>query len=645
MGFRAPRSGPVDRAVAVIAWFLVLAVSLVALHILLILFTGGYSFRSAGISIKGVNLYWPLMLLLTLLLLLRVAATRPIRSWNASQEAAGLFCVSLIIYLANGVTHWAGDTLPARYLPLSILRNGNFYLDEFLGPLYFDRVDLPFWLRFVNGHYVSWYPVAPALLALPFYVPSAVGGVSPTSPLFEGLEKLCAAVIVSLSVAILYLVLRRLTTRTMSLLAAVAYALGTSSLSTSSQALWQHGPSQLALTAALYCLISGRDEPRWIGLSGFPLAFAVICRPTDVLIAAPLGVYVLLHHRHKAWQFVLSGIPPLFFHLWYNVAYWDNLLHSQVPVFDHAPWTTPFLEGFAGILFSPGRGLFVYSPIFLLALVGAGLAWRRNGDALLRWLSVGVLLVILVYSKWYVWWGGHSYGPRLLADLSPILTLFLYPLGDRLGRSKFLSLVFVVCLVWSVGAHAIGAFLPDRSWNARMDVDSHPERLWSVTNNQLVNSPRRLFNRVLIALGGIPTSRDAHDRRLLSASYRANLQPSATVHPSAKLQFVVEAFNEGQAVWLASAPRDRGAVRLGWRWFKEGRQIPEMEGRIPLGYDIFPQQVYQFQAFVDSPSEPGLYVLEVGLVSEFRAWFSDLGVLPVRCLVTVERAKAAVRPT
>src|SRR6266700_2150384 len=53
------------------------------------------------------------------------------------------------------------------------------------------------------------------------------------------------------------------------------YALGTSSFSVSSQALWQHGPSQLALTTGLYSLIRGRKEPFWIGLAGFSLAFAI----------------------------------------------------------------------------------------------------------------------------------------------------------------------------------------------------------------------------------------------------------------------------------------------------------------------------------------------------------------------------------
>ena len=42
-----------------------------------------------------------------------------------------LFLVVLLVYVANGRSIGAGDTLPARYLPFSLLRERNFDLDEF----------------------------------------------------------------------------------------------------------------------------------------------------------------------------------------------------------------------------------------------------------------------------------------------------------------------------------------------------------------------------------------------------------------------------------------------------------------------------------------------------------------------------------
>ena len=86
------------------------------------------------------------------------------------------------------------------------------------------------------------------------------------------------------------------------MLLTLVYAFGTTSLSVSSQALWQHGPAQLALAAAIYCLVRARDDPRWAGYAGLPLAFEVITRPADALIAAPLGLYVLVSYRREIWS-------------------------------------------------------------------------------------------------------------------------------------------------------------------------------------------------------------------------------------------------------------------------------------------------------------------------------------------------------
>src|SRR5262249_34711770 len=124
-------------------------------------------------------------------------------------------------------------------------------------------------------------------------------------------------------------------------------------------------------------------------------------------------------------------------------------------------WSTPFLAGLAGILVSPGRGLFVYSPIFLLSVVGMGLAWKRGGDVLRRYSSVGVVVTVLLYSKWFSWWGGYTYGPRMLADLAPVLAMSLYPVMPLLPTSRALKAAFVVLAFWSIAAHSIGAFVDD----------------------------------------------------------------------------------------------------------------------------------------------------------------------------------------
>ena len=73
---------------------------------------------------------------------------------------------------------------------------------------------------------------------------------------------------------------------------------------------------------------------------------------------------------------------------------------------------------------------------------------------------------------------------RLLADLSPLLIVALVPLAAKITKERVWKSAFAVALAWSVVAHAAGADLDD----SRYSVDT----LWSWSDNQLVNSLRRL---------------------------------------------------------------------------------------------------------------------------------------------------------
>jgi hypothetical protein len=263
-----------------------------AVHLLLILYFAGYSLPLSFAMIKAQGVTASAILLVALIILRLVTRCRTAAKDLSTYMPAILFGVFLILSLANGVTKWTGDTLPARYLPLSLLREGDFDLNEF--PFLYAQ-GIPYYLRHLNNRYVSNSPVGPAIAALPFHLMPALGAVHSTDRLIEELEKLAAASMVALSACLLYLVLRRLAIQRLALFLTLMYALGTSSFSVSSQALWQHGPSQLALTTGLYSLVRGCEVPVWIGLAGFSLAFAVLCRPTDLLLLLPLGACVILY--------------------------------------------------------------------------------------------------------------------------------------------------------------------------------------------------------------------------------------------------------------------------------------------------------------------------------------------------------------
>ncbi len=598
-----------------------------ALYLVSMLVAGGYVVNLAGLKFEATKL-WPAVVAIAgfslLALILRCGS---LTGALLTRPGAVIFCVAMIVFLANGRTISGGDSVPAKNLPLSILRDGNFYLDRLVPP---GAKKVPYYLREAGGHYLSDYPAGAALFALPFYAPSIIANLSPDSRVFAELEKISAATIVALSVVLIYLAAAPMTANWMALMIAIVYAAGSSSLSVSSQALWQHGPCQLALAATIYCLVRARYDPRWATYAGFPLAMEVITRPADALIAAPLALFVLVSYRAQLGWFLAGTIAPLAFQIWYNARYFGSPLRTQffgeqaavggqqVPAAGF--WATPIYHGLATLLLSPGRGLFFYSPIFIFSIVGLALAWRRGGDVLLRYLGVGVILTIVVAAKWYRVTGGNSFGPRLLADLTPILAFSLYPLAHALRHRRSLRVGFAILAVWSIAAHSIGAYFGDRGWN-RWALREPDTRMWLFSDNPVVNPLERFVDTSTISVRHLPTSRDLP--LLLGSEYSLRTQVPISTRPGLPILVSLRATNTGRAVWLTGRPNERGTVSLAWVWKMNGIAAGKEAGRRELHRDVFPGDSIDLDASAFAPDTPGDYTLEILLSAEGVAQFGN----------------------
>jgi len=173
----------------------------------------------------------------------------------------------------------------------------------------------------------------------------------------------------------------------------------------------------------------------------------------------------------------------------YNLWYFESITrmgYDQGFFFGNG-WATPLVEGLPGVLFSPSRGILIYSPVFIFAFWGAYLVWRSSNCVLLRYLTVSVILTVLVYSKWKMWWGGWAFGPRLLADITPLLILLMLPAYVKVRDQPFLKKVFFLLAGIFVLIHALGAYSP-AVWNPEIGG-----RLWSWSDGELINSGRRLL--------------------------------------------------------------------------------------------------------------------------------------------------------
>ena len=391
------------------------------------------------------------------------------RCWDPSRRAVLLGLIAFLVYNSNLRMMGTGDSLPARFLPFAILGHGTLRLDPVLSAVRSDHPGAYWIVRARGGGHVSGYPIITPLLVTPLYLPAVTWvkhrgwqEVDLRRAAFV-MEKLAASAVAAVSVALAFVLLRRRLSVRQATWLTVAFAFGTSTWVISSQALWQHGAGQLLLIACLL-LVTGeqRDSGRWLVL-GALLALVAANRPPDVVLGLPIGVYALWRGRWKPAVALLSGAAVvaalvLAYNLW-SVNHWIggySSLGATAGTFFSGSWQS----GVAGLLVSPAKGLFVFSPFFAVLVVlaiGALVRARGRGPfaALDLWLLLGIGANIALYSM-TDWRAGSSWGTRFLTDLLPLLIWILAPALAAAGRLA--AAIFGGLVVAAIAFHAVGAY-------------------------------------------------------------------------------------------------------------------------------------------------------------------------------------------
>ena len=408
------------------------------------------------------------------------------------------FLLPLAVYVAPGRYQQSGDTAPAELLPIAILHGHGVDLGEFANT----GGQLPYYLRNLRGHIISAYPVVPGFLNVPVYAVADALHVNLMEQRAR-LSLITTATLVAFSVLFLFFTLRQMSGDPRhAFWFALLYAFGTNAWSNGAVSLFQHGASLFFLTAAIACLV--RPDGRAVPWAGLLLGLAVWNRPTNFVFAAVLTLYVVLHRRRSLLPFLALAAIPAALLAAYSHAYWGSVRALGLA---QGGWGFDgnVATGLAGLLVSPSRGLFVFSPIFLFgAIEGVRRLRRRSDDPLLEYLFAAAVLLILLTSKWGNWWGGHSYSYRLLTEVSPAFILLAAAAWRGWIRDSGLArLLFLAAAAFSIVIQAFGVRVFPTRFND--DIDFEPARLWSWSEGELATGVRRVLARVdLGAREGIP---------------------------------------------------------------------------------------------------------------------------------------------
>jgi hypothetical protein len=184
-----------------------------------------------------------------------------------------------------------------------------------------------------------------------------------------------------------------------------------------------------------------------------------------------MALYVLAHRRRTLGYFLLGSVPPAAAILLDNYFHSGNLFKTGYQA-SAVQFHAPLWEGLTGLLVSPARGLFLYSPFLLFSVWGFVRAWTQPGYRAWRYFAAACAIYLLAYSRYTYWSGGWCFGPRYLAELSPFLILAIAPLAPVLEQSRRARTLFNFLLGVAVLVQGLGAYL---TWW----WEANPPQLWS----------------------------------------------------------------------------------------------------------------------------------------------------------------------
>jgi hypothetical protein len=365
--------------------------------------------------------------------------------------------------------------------------------------------------RGVDGRYYAPYGIGHAVYSIPFYLGGRLaermggGGVIAKQ---EALRKagfvVGSAFAAALTVWVAFLFAWRLTGNVPAAIrTAIALGFGTM--------LWPYAKFGFSAPLGALCATFG-TYGIWVGirsrrramlmLGGAGLGAALLVRHELILLCLPVAIWIMAESEWKwrRWleQGLLAALPvfaAIALTLYYNDVRFGNPLDSGY-LRDATVEEGSFPAGLAGLLFSPGGSLFVYSPVLIAGCAALASLGRR--DRRTAWLFAGNALVLMVfYASFAHWDADRSYGPRYLLPAIPFLVL---PLAHwftlEKGSSKRRLLSAAVALSVLVQVPGVLVDFTKVGYSSEVRHFTWHQRTWTWAGSELALNMRAVTRAV-----------------------------------------------------------------------------------------------------------------------------------------------------
>lgn len=345
----------------------------------------------------------------------------------------------------NELSRWA--------TAVAIVDNGTLHVEQ-LTPLISDRIED---FSEHGGHIYSNKAPGGSLVAVPVYVAARVLAGPPSQHNLRGTLTAMRWVVSTVPLLLLAWAMGRQARHAGVSDERVAFGLGVLLFATP---LFAYGLLLFAHALAAACLFGawlllfgegrGTRRARDLG-AGFLLGLAAV---SDYPMAVPgliLGACALWHHGLRtAARLALGALPWLGALALYNHVAFGSVLALSSSFERAAVFRQVRQSGLWGVglpspwlalrlLFDPSKGLFVFSPVLVLALLAVPVA-RRRLERPAFWALVAVpSSVLLVYAGFSDWHGGWTVGARYLVPALPFLVYLLLLGHPRVADAPLLG--------------------------------------------------------------------------------------------------------------------------------------------------------------------------------------------------------------
>ena len=415
-----------------------------------------------------------------------------------------LLILSFIVSYSSSISNYSqSDPLGALLVSQSILEHGTVVLDA-----YSEEVlnDYKWQLTKRNGRTFYGYPLGTSIYALPFVWLANVFHMDMKKRNHEvRLQRRLASLTVAIALLLIYLMARCYFCPVISGLLSVVLVFGSSILSTMGLALWNMNLTVVFILLSLLLLIYDKKGKRKLNpyLIGFFLFSAFFCRPTAAIFISCVYIYLFIRDRIVFMKAAVTFFAFFLGLLAYSLSVYKFIYPGEfgfsIHEYSKFDWVACY-----GYLFSPNRGLLIYSPFLVITFSGVFVFFKKLYKNLLFWTALAAFVFhFLFLCAWAMWYGGGSFGYRLLTDSYPnlvFLTLLVLQciLAIKTQIWRWISVSFFTLLsLFSIFIHTHqGLYNPyTERWNWLVSKNKTEDLLFNWRYPQLLASEESLIKR------------------------------------------------------------------------------------------------------------------------------------------------------